>query len=487
MEPKVTYPSTRLHFKAIEIEPLADNEEFRVVTAIGIWQMSKADFYRVFPNVIASGSYSGSRGEYHYTKPPIKSDQFRIDTVLPEASRSVQSRPSLPQSPPPTKPPTGYEVELPTNVIALLDASVVGNVQIVKRMLEEGVSPNVEDETGEAPLTMAAYQGHLNIVAVLLEAGADHNAKDNDGKTAMDIAVSKGNVEMVRLLQRVASERISKPKRAVDIDNEPQLEALLKKLDNLVGLNLVKAHVRQKINLLRVQKMKEKEGLPISPQTLHMVFSGNPGTGKTTVARLIAEIYKCLGILSKGQLVEVNAKDLVGRHVGDTSANTTEAIENALGGVLFLDEAYALLTIPHYGQEAINTLLPALSNKSDEFMVIVAGYPELMKQFISSNPGLKRRFTEFIEFEDYLPEQLTEVFLRCAIESRITLAEGTIQKVTNVFEDLYRMRDAEFGNAGVATNLFAKAISNQSNRLAHLSSVTKESLATIRPEDIPNS
>jgi hypothetical protein len=378
----------------------------------------------------------------------------------------------------PPRPPRPPSLDL---VLAVCN----GDIAAVQTLLDKGANPNGVDEDGDTPLSEAVRWGHRNIVQLLISEGADHNARNSDGETAMEIAVIKGDTEMVRLLQNAAKEPIKKPKPPVDV-NDPHLAPLLKKLNGMVGLHLVKAHVYGKINLLRVQKMKEEAGLPVPPQNLHMIFTGNPGTGKTTVARLIAEIYKALGILSTGQLVEANAKDLVGEYTGHTSAKTTEVIESALGGVLFLDEAYALLNIAKFGQEAIETLLPALTNHVGEFMVIVAGYPEPMKKFISSNPGLQRRFPETIEFEDYLPDELTQVFLRRAKDDHVVLADGTTEKVTNVFRELYAKRGVDFGNAGVAIDLFDKAISKQSSRLAQMLSADRESLMTLHPGDIPN-
>ena len=380
---------------------------------------------------------------------------------------------------PASDPPADASIEL------LIDAAIRGDLKSLRAALAQGIHPDAKDNDGDTALMLAAYNGHVDIVAALLEAKADLWIKDRGGKTATDLAVSKGNVEVVRLLEQVRSSRPQKRAAQKEADQKPCMDQLQKELGGLVGLAVVKAHVIEKINSISVQKMREKEGLPATKLISHLVFSGNPGTGKTTVARLIAEIYKCLGLLNRGHLVEVQAKDLVAEYVGQTSAKTAEVIESALGGVLFLDEAYTLLEIPHYGQEAINTLLPALSNRSDELVVIVAGYPDKMKQFISSNDALKRRFPETIEFDDYTPDDLTSVFLKCAEEHRMKLTEEATEKVTARFEALYRARTKQFGNAGEAINLFQKATAKQSNRLARLSSVDRAALITLLPEDIP--
>lgn len=380
---------------------------------------------------------------------------------------------------PASDPPADANLEL------LIDAAIRGDLKSLRAALAQGIHPDAKDGEGDTALMLAAYNGHVDIVAALLEAKADLWIKDRDGKTATDLAVSKGNVEVVRLLEQVRSSRPQKRAAQKEADQKPCMDQLQKELDGLIGLNVVKAYVKEKINLIELQKMREKEGLPATKLTSHLVFSGNPGTGKTTVARLIAEIYKCLGLLNRGHLVEVQAKDLVAEYVGQTSAKTAEVIESAIGGVLFLDEAYSLLEIPHYGQEAIETLLPALSNRSDELVVIVAGYPDKMKQFISSNPGIKRRFPETIEFDDYMPDDLTCVFLKCAEKHQMNLTEEATEKVAARFDVLYRGRTKEFGNAGEAITLFQKAVTKQSNRLARLSFVDRAALMTLLPEDIP--
>ena len=265
---------------------------------------------------------------------------------------------------------------------------------------------------------------------------------------------------------------------------------LLSELNGLTGLGQVKADVTQLVNFLRVQKLRKDKGLSVPDQSLHMVFTGNPGTGKTTIARLIAQIYKSMGILSKGQFVETDRAGLVGGYLGQTAIKTKEVVESALGGVLFIDEAYSLTDSTHghdlYGQEAVATLLKMMEDHRDDLIVIVAGYTEPMQKFIKSNPGLQSRFNKFLHFDDYVPAELTEIFGFFAAQADYKLHPATELKLHNVFADLYAARDETFGNARLARNLFEKAINAHANRMVSAGAVDEASLVTLYPEDVPN-
>ena len=267
----------------------------------------------------------------------------------------------------------------------------------------------------------------------------------------------------------------------------PDLDQVLAELDALCGLERVKKDVKSLINLVKVQKLRQEQGLPVSPMSLHLVFLGNPGTGKTTVARLLARIYHAIGILSKGQLVEVDRSGLVAGFVGQTAIKTQEAVQKALGGVLFIDEAYALVNQENgndFGREAIEVLLKNMEDHRDDLIVIAAGYSGLMEKFIHSNPGLESRFNKYFYFEDYTGPQLMEIFQSMCQKNGYVLSPEAAQWAEQDFLSLYEGRDENFGNARDVRNLFEKAVSRQSDRVAQLESPTREQLMELLPQDI---
>ncbi|MDO5021810.1 MAG: AAA family ATPase [Eubacteriales bacterium] len=263
------------------------------------------------------------------------------------------------------------------------------------------------------------------------------------------------------------------------------IEDLKKELMEYIGLDSVKKEVNSLINLVSIYKLRKEHSLPTEELSLHMVFTGNPGTGKTMVARLMSRLYHSLGILEKGHLVEVDRSGLVAGYVGQTAIKTQEAITKALGGVLFIDEAYALTTRgpQDYGQEAVETLLKAMEDNRDKLVVIVAGYTELMDDFIHSNPGLESRFNRFIHFPDYTVDEMMGIFSLRMKKAGYELdkeAEDTLRQIL-----LKESEDVSgFGNARGVRNLFEKAVSNQADRLAAKENITREELMLLTKEDI---
>ena len=276
----------------------------------------------------------------------------------------------------------------------------------------------------------------------------------------------------------------AKPEEKEEIPPKEKIEDLLAELDSYVGMDAIKTEVRSLINMVQVYKLRREHDLPTTDMSLHMVFSGNPGTGKTTVARIMSRIYHSLDILSKGQLVEVDRSGLVAGYVGQTALKTQKVIEKAMGGMLFIDEAYALngKSENDFGQEAIDTILKAMEDHRDDLVVIVAGYTELMDRFIHSNPGLESRFNRFLMFEDYTPEQMVAIFKMQCKKGCYVLAQGTEELVRDFIAE--ESADDSFGNARGVRNLFEHILVAQNNRLAKMENVTRDDLMQILPDDV---
>ena len=265
------------------------------------------------------------------------------------------------------------------------------------------------------------------------------------------------------------------------------LDELLHELDALVGLADVKAEVKLVTALLRVQKLRKERGLPVVESSHHLVFTGNPGTGKTTVARLIAQIYRTLEVVDKGQLVETDRSQLVAGFVGQTAIQVREVVTKALGGVLLVDEAYSLARGDErdFGQEAIDTLVKLMEDHRDDFVVIAAGYPEEMVEFVESNPGLRSRFPKTIYFPDYSTDELVQIFTSMCESLRYTCTPEAEERLRAYFDG--QTRDKGFGNARLARNLFEAACARQASRLVAPGAAaepTDEALTTLLPDDI---
>ena len=287
--------------------------------------------------------------------------------------------------------------------------------------------------------------------------------------------------------QTKTGEKAKQPDVAPALTPEERIDKALETLDELVGLDGVKEEVHSLVNLMKVRKLREEKGMKNTGISMHMVFSGNPGTGKTTVARMLAQIYEALGVLSGGQLVEVDRSGLVRGYIGQTATRVQEVVDEALGGILFVDEAYALCVGKgegDFGQEAIDTLLKAMEDHRDDLVVIVAGYPDLMEEFLSSNPGLKSRFNKFVFFEDYTPEEQLEILKSMCRKQDYQLTKEAEERAFAWMQERFENRSANFANARDVRNFMEKAISKQASRIVGVKKPTKKMLAAIEVEDV---
>lgn len=275
---------------------------------------------------------------------------------------------------------------------------------------------------------------------------------------------------------------VRKEKKAAEDADE-----LMAELNSLTGLKSVKEDLNALINLMKVQKLREENGMKQTSINKHMVFMGNPGTGKTTVARLLARIYAGIGVIDKGHLVEVDRAGLVSGYIGQTAMKVQDVVEQALGGILFIDEAYTLTSNKgqnDFGQEAVDTLLKAMEDHRDDLIVIVAGYTDLMKEFLDSNPGLRSRFNKFILFEDYTAEEEFEIFCSMCKNQDYILSEEAAGEAKSFFKERCENKPETYANARDVRNYLEKAVSNQATRIVGLKDVDKETLAVLEKEDL---
>lgn len=281
--------------------------------------------------------------------------------------------------------------------------------------------------------------------------------------------------------------------KIIDICNQDKSEndsrtltELLVDLNSLIGLNKVKAKVNDLIIYQKVQKMRRDNNLNSTKSTLHMAFTGNPGTGKTTVARIVSRIYKQIGLLSKGHFIEVSRTHLIAGYQGQTALKVKKVIEKAKGGVLFIDEAYSITENDNsdsYGRECLTELTKALEDYRDDLVVIVAGYTEPMNKFFESNPGLKSRFNTFIEFDDYSSEQLVEILVLMCKENDYTLSDAVKAVIKDYLDKLVSNKYCNFENGRLVRNIYDDMVMNHARRVVHITSVTREELSLITDKD----
>jgi len=333
---------------------------------------------------------------------------------------------------------------------------------------------------------------YITLCCEKLEAICD-SAGVKRGKRALDATefVTSGEASFtsknpVSAAGSAIGEKTSEKAAAQEAAEKPDFDALMEQLDALVGLADIKKDVKSLINLMKVRRLRQEAELPIPPMSLHLVFMGNPGTGKTTIARILSGLYAAIGVLSKGQLVEVDRSGLVAGYVGQTALKTQEVIKSALGGVLFIDEAYALASGSDndFGQEAIDTLLKAMEDHRDDLVVIVAGYNAPMDKFIGSNPGLQSRFNKYFYFEDYSGEELMHIFKSQCERHSYELSEDAKDYAKTLLSDLYENRDDNFGNGRDVRNIFEKMVVRQANRVSEIEAPDRSALISVLKDDL---
>lgn len=293
------------------------------------------------------------------------------------------------------------------------------------------------------------------------------------------------NASLIEFYGYLTIQGICKPIDEADEDTKT-LQDLLDELNALVGLEKVKNKVHDLIVYQKVQKMRREKNLHSAKNTLHLAFTGNPGTGKTTVARIVGRIYKRIGLLSKGHFVEVSRTDLIAGYQGQTALKVKKVIEQAKGGVLFIDEAYSITENDHsdsYGRECLTELTKALEDYREDLVVIVAGYTEPMKKFFESNPGLKSRFNTFIEFDDYSPNELDKILISMCKNNDYILDEGVKEKIHLYFEQQISEKDENFANGRLVRNLYDDLVMNHARRVINIDNPGTVELSKIIAED----
>ena len=287
--------------------------------------------------------------------------------------------------------------------------------------------------------------------------------------------------------ETLSSSNSEKVNSVINKEEKVSLEEALKKLNNLIGLNSVKKQINDWVEQIKVFNMRRENGLSIPPMSYHLIFTGNPGTGKTTVARIIAQIYCALGITKTANFVETDRADLVAGYVGQTAIKTKEVLNKAKDGVLFIDEAYTLANKGEndFGQESIDTLLKVMEDSRENLVVIAAGYDNLMEGFINSNPGLKSRFKTIIKFDDYSPEELFEIFINFCNQEEYILDDEASKLIKKIIFNMYNNRNEKFGNGREVRNLFENIVTLQSRRVSSIANPTRKDLMTITYKDLP--
>lgn len=344
----------------------------------------------------------------------------------------------------------------------------------------------ITDACGEiTKLATVIVEEHSKVATIALLKKISEVADNPKYKIEVKRAAQIVNCSLIEFYGYFTIQSICKP--TINVDNDTRtLQDLLDELNALVGLEKVKNKVQDLIVYQKVQKMRQEKNLHSPKNTLHLAFTGNPGTGKTTVARIVGRIYKCIGLLSKGHFVEVSRTDLIAGYQGQTALKVKKVIEQAKGGVLFIDEAYSITENEHsdsYGRECLTELTKALEDYREDLVVIVAGYTEPMNMFFKSNPGLSSRFNTFIEFEDYSPDELDKILINMCKNNDYTLDEKAKERIHFYFKQQVEMKDDNFANGRLVRNLYDDLVMNHAKRVINITNPSIAELSTITAED----
>lgn len=365
------------------------------------------------------------------------------------------------------------------NMVARADGELGPNEAAVVKSIQEELHHHLRaipiDEPNEHASTDAV--GKQAIESLKAEAEDFYAATKSDANPRQSRGLNGGNAPAA------GSAESPRLRRGPDVT----LDEALAELEGLIGLEQVKQEVRTLINFLKLQRKRREAGLPDTDISLHMVFTGNPGTGKTSVARILGKIFGAMGILAKGHLVETDRSGLVAEYAGQTGPRTNAKINEALDGVLFVDEAYSLAVEDAndpYGDEAVQALLKRAEDDRTRLVVILAGYPEEMDDLLKSNPGLSSRFSRVLDFEDYSPLELARIFAFHCEKNHYKLAAGLRAKLMLGVTELHRRRDKHFGNGRAVRNLFEHAVRRMANRIADLAALEDEQLMLLDEADI---
>lgn len=344
----------------------------------------------------------------------------------------------------------------------------------------------VTDSCGEiTKLATSIVEEHSKEATITLLKKLSEVIDDRTNKMEIKRVAQLVNTNLIEYYGYAALQNLCKTDSGVN-DDPRTLPELLDELNALVGLDTVKEKVSDLIAYQKVQKLRRDNNLNSTKNTLHLAFTGNPGTGKTTVARIVGHIYKQIGLLSKGHFVEVSRTDLIAGYQGQTALKVKSVIEKAKGGVLFIDEAYSITENDHsdsYGRECLTELTKALEDYRDDLVVIVAGYTQPMEKFFESNPGLKSRFNTFIEFPDYDTDELENILMSVCKDNDYVLSRDVIPKIRMFFEERISKKDKNFANGRLARNLYDDLVMNHARRVVSITTPTKEDLRTIVSDD----